>query len=92
MEMSGQLHAPAGLSPERTTDTHWIGGWVGSGAGLEAVAKKHSFTAPARNWTPIVQPVAFIVLTELTQLLSDELLIEFVMNIMPLEGNLLYTS
>jgi hypothetical protein len=27
MEVSGQLHVPAALSPV----THWIGGWVGCG-------------------------------------------------------------
>jgi len=34
MEVSGQLHAPTVLSPEKT-GTHWIGGWVGPGAGGE---------------------------------------------------------
>jgi hypothetical protein len=29
MEVSGRLHAPAGLLPERTPGTQWIGGWVG---------------------------------------------------------------
>jgi hypothetical protein len=30
MEVSGQLHALAALSPgKRAPDTHWIGGWVG---------------------------------------------------------------
>jgi hypothetical protein len=38
MEMSGQLHAPAALPPEEITpSTHWIGGWVGPGAGPDAV-------------------------------------------------------
>jgi hypothetical protein len=37
MEVSGQLHAPAALPPgERAPGTHWIGGWVGPRAVLEA--------------------------------------------------------
>jgi len=46
MEVSGQLHAPAALPPEKEPPgTHWIGGWVGSRAGLGAVKKK-KFPAP----------------------------------------------
>jgi hypothetical protein len=34
--VSFQRHASAGLYPrERTTGTHWIGGWVGLRAGLD---------------------------------------------------------
>jgi hypothetical protein len=41
MEVSGQLHAPAAFTPrERAPDTHWIGGWVGSRAVLDAVVKR----------------------------------------------------
>jgi hypothetical protein len=41
MEVSGQLHAPASLPPRETAPgTHWIEGWVGPGAVLEAVAKR----------------------------------------------------
>jgi hypothetical protein len=36
---------------ERTLDTHWIGGWVGPVAGLDAVVKK-KFPAPADTRTP----------------------------------------
>jgi hypothetical protein len=36
MEVNGQLHAPAAiLRRERAPGTHWIGGWVGSRAGLD---------------------------------------------------------
>jgi hypothetical protein len=36
--MSGQLQVPAALSPKKQTPgTHWIGGWVGSGAGLDGI-------------------------------------------------------
>jgi hypothetical protein len=41
MEVSGQLHAPAALSPGKDTiGTHWIGGWVGPTALLDAVVKR----------------------------------------------------
>jgi hypothetical protein len=41
MEVSGQLHAPAALTPrERAPGTHWIGGWVGPRAVLDAVVKR----------------------------------------------------
>jgi len=41
MEVSGQLRATAalhlGIEP---SGTHWVGGWVGPRAGLDAVAKR----------------------------------------------------
>jgi hypothetical protein len=36
MEVSEQFHSPAALP----TDTHWVGGWVGPGAVLNAVEKR----------------------------------------------------
>jgi hypothetical protein len=42
---------------ERALGTHWIGGWVGPRAGLDAVAEKKK-PAPASNQTPDVKPVA----------------------------------
>jgi hypothetical protein len=40
MEVSIQLHVPAALPPkERSAGTHWIGGWVGARADLDAVMK-----------------------------------------------------
>jgi hypothetical protein len=61
MEVSGQLHAPAALNPrERARGTHWIGGWVGPRAILDAVVKR-KIPSPRRESnpkTPIVQPVA----------------------------------
>jgi hypothetical protein len=60
MEVSGQPHAPAALPPkERTSGTHWIGGWVGPRAVLDAVVKRR-IPSPRRESnprTPIVQPV-----------------------------------
>jgi hypothetical protein len=35
MGVSGQLHAPAALSPGNRPGTHFIGGWVGPRAGLD---------------------------------------------------------
>jgi hypothetical protein len=56
MEVSDQLHTPAALPPgEVGPGTHWIGGWVGPRAGLDVVEKS---LAPARNRTPVFQPVA----------------------------------
>jgi hypothetical protein len=44
MDVSGQLHAPAALHPgERVPGIHWIGGWVGPRAGLDAVTKREKF-------------------------------------------------
>jgi len=41
MEVSGQRHAPAALSPrKRAPGTHWIGGWVSPRGGLDAVVKR----------------------------------------------------
>jgi hypothetical protein len=30
---------PSRITPRERTGTHWIGGWVGLGAGLDAVEK-----------------------------------------------------
>jgi hypothetical protein len=48
MEASGQLHTPAILPQKKELlITHWIGGWVGPKAGLDAVEKKKiSFPLP----------------------------------------------
>jgi hypothetical protein len=53
MEVSGQLHIPAILHPVITAPgTHWIGGWVGAGAGLDTVVKrKNSHFCLCRNRT-----------------------------------------
>jgi hypothetical protein len=59
----GQLSAsrPSRFTPrERAPGTHWIGGWVGPGATLDAVVKRN-ILSPRRESnprTPIVQPVA----------------------------------
>jgi hypothetical protein len=61
MEVSGQLHTPAALPPrERAPGTHWIGGWVGPGAILDAVVKRKipSSRRESNPRAPIVQSVA----------------------------------
>jgi hypothetical protein len=40
MEVSGLLYAPSAVLRGRTHATHRIGDWVGSRAGLNAVAKR----------------------------------------------------
>jgi hypothetical protein len=48
MEVSGQLHVLATLPRgDRTPGTHWIGGWVGPRASLDAVAKRK---IPSLHW------------------------------------------
>jgi hypothetical protein len=61
MDMSGQLHAPAALPQGKGSGTHWIGGWVGPRADLDAVVKR-KIPSPC-------QPVAKDYTTELSQLL-----------------------
>jgi hypothetical protein len=53
-------HAGCFTPRERAPDTHWIGGWVGPRAVLDAVVRRK---IPSPCWesnprTPIVQPVA----------------------------------
>jgi hypothetical protein len=63
MEVSGQLHASAALpSGKEPPGTHWIGGWVGPRAVLDAVVKR-KIPSPCRESnprTPIVQPEAHL--------------------------------
>jgi hypothetical protein len=52
MEVIGQLHAPAALPPkERDPRTHWIAGWVGPRAGLDAVVKR-KLPSPCQDSNP----------------------------------------
>jgi hypothetical protein len=47
MKVSGQFHTLAALSRrEISPDTHWIEGWVGFRADLDAVEKRRSFLLP----------------------------------------------
>jgi hypothetical protein len=49
MEVSGELHAPAALPPEKE---HWIGGRMGPRVGLDAVAKRKILTLPVIELGP----------------------------------------
>jgi hypothetical protein len=69
MEVSGQLpSAPDCFIPrKRPPGTHWIGGWVGSTAGLDAVVKR-KIPSPFLGFEPpIIQPVAHRYTTELSR-------------------------
>jgi hypothetical protein len=49
---------PNRLTPgENAPSTHWVGGWLGPRAGLDAVEKR-KIPATARNRNPAFQPVA----------------------------------
>jgi hypothetical protein len=51
MEVIGKLHAQTVLLPrEIAPDTQWIGGWMGSRAGLDTAVKK-KFLAPVGTRT-----------------------------------------
>jgi hypothetical protein len=60
MGVSGQRHAPAALyTREKDPGAHWIRGWVGLRAGLDAGARR-KILYPCRGSNldrPIVQPV-----------------------------------
>jgi hypothetical protein len=52
MGVSGQRHAPAALYPRgKDPGTHWIGGWVGPRAGLDAGARR-KIICPCRGSNP----------------------------------------
>jgi hypothetical protein len=58
VEVSRQLQVPAALLPgEGAPGTHWIGGWVGPRADLNAMDKR-KFCASTGSRTPTVKLVA----------------------------------
>jgi hypothetical protein len=60
MEVSGQLHAPAALTPgKESLGTHWIGGWVGPRAVLDAVVNR-TIPSPRRESNPRTQIVQLV--------------------------------
>jgi hypothetical protein len=52
MEVRHRLHAPVALPRGTATGTHFIGGWVGPGNGLDAMEKRR-ILATDRNRTQI---------------------------------------
>jgi hypothetical protein len=61
MEASGQLHAPAALPPwEKAPGAHWIGGWMGPRAGVDA-EEKGKISCPCWESNPVslaVKPIS----------------------------------
>jgi hypothetical protein len=52
MEISGRHHASATLPPGKDPPgTHWVGGWVGPTASLNAVERR-KISCPCREWDP----------------------------------------
>jgi hypothetical protein len=41
---------------ERAPDTHWIGGWMGPRAGLDAVVERKFLTLPGLQLRPLGRP------------------------------------
>jgi hypothetical protein len=56
LEVSGQLHAPAALTPGKSPGTHWIGGWVDHRAGLDNSENRKFLTLPALELRPLSRP------------------------------------
>jgi hypothetical protein len=52
MEVSDELHAPVALPQGKSFHYTWIGGWVGPGALLNAVAKKKILSSPLPGIEP----------------------------------------
>jgi hypothetical protein len=57
--MSGQLHAPANLTPRKEPPViHWIGGWLNPRAGLDDMEKLKFLTLLGLEPRPsVVQPL-----------------------------------
>jgi len=51
MEVSGQLHAPAAVSPGKNPGTYWVGGWVDPSAGLDVFGRTEESFAVTGLWT-----------------------------------------
>jgi hypothetical protein len=64
--VTGQLHTPAALPPrEETPGTHWIGGWVGTRAGLDDEEKKKFFSLPGLQLQLLSHPARSQLLRQL---------------------------
>ena len=67
MEVSGQLHAPAALLPEKNLATYWIGCWVEHRVGLEKrISDAYRDSSPGpfslypSHYTEYAVPAAYI--------------------------------
>jgi len=49
--MSDEPHAPAAVSPKKSSGTHCIRGWVKTGTSLDVVEKR-PISGPCRNSKP----------------------------------------
>jgi hypothetical protein len=60
LNVSGQLHVPAALTPEESTPgTHWIRGWVDPRVSLDDVEQRKLVTLQGLELRPsIIKPVA----------------------------------
>ena len=65
--MGGQRSAPAALPPEQSPGTHFIGGWVSPGPGLDGCRKSRlhlhrlNYTGPPHNTDKII--ILFILIS-----------------------------
>jgi hypothetical protein len=60
--VSGQRYAPAALYPrERTTCTHWTGGWVGLRAGQDTEDRGKIFASAGDRYT-VVKSVVIVLI------------------------------
>jgi hypothetical protein len=58
MQVKGQLQAPGGFTTGIRVPATRLIGWMGPGAGVDAVAKrKIPIFAPAGNLIPVIYPV-----------------------------------
>jgi hypothetical protein len=70
MEVSGPTSRPGRFIPRKSAlGTHWIGGWVGPRAGLDAVVKRKNSQPLSGLEHLIIQPVAQRYTAELSRLL-----------------------
>jgi hypothetical protein len=77
MEVSGQLHDPAALLPgKEPLVPHWIGGWVGPRAVLNAVVKR-KILSPLRESNPRTPFVPWFYFCGIIKGLSHTIIIIF---------------
>jgi hypothetical protein len=69
LKVSGELHVPAALFPEKSTGTHWKGECLDTIDGLDMMDKR-KISTPFGNRTPYAQSIAATLLTELSQFVS----------------------